>query len=423
MGWEKYCESEYWHEAANLFPPMTPAELESLAEDILAHGLQNPVVLFEGKVLDGRNRVLACQLACQHEKIEPRFVQWHRNGISPSRYVVSQNLTRRQLSYDQRAGLALKLRPLLAKEATQRKGGRPKKGVKPSAETRSVSGKSATLAAEHFGIGTRNLEDLIKVEKTQPGIADKLIEGKAKVGTLLSEWDTSEKKAKPRKTLAEKFRAPWFTILDAKKGYWQNQKRAWEMLGIEGDKGRGNHRSQPTTLGTAKNLPGTSVFDPVLAELIYQWFCPQFGRVLDPFAGESVKGIVAAKQGLDYTGIEVRPEQVAENRKQAKKVGVSPTWHCGSSAKLSDYVPNKKTFDLIFTSPPYWNLEEYNGGPEDLSCAKTYQDFITRYKDICRQAVARLKPNRFVVVKVGDFRPRKTDFQCNFLGDNLACFS
>ena len=68
--------------------------------------------------------------------------------------------------------------------------------------------------------------------------------------------------------------------------------------------------------GTAQMAPGTSIFDPVLCELIYRWFAPKAGVVLDPFAGGSVRGIVAARLGLTYVGIDLRAEQVAANREQ-----------------------------------------------------------------------------------------------------------
>jgi hypothetical protein len=61
---------------------------------------------------------------------------------------------------------------------------------------------------------------------------------------------------------------------------------------------------------------GTSIFDPVLCELAYRWFSPVGGRVLDPFAGGSVRGIVAAALGRHYTGIDLRPEQIEANREQ-----------------------------------------------------------------------------------------------------------
>lgn len=61
---------------------------------------------------------------------------------------------------------------------------------------------------------------------------------------------------------------------------------------------------------------GTSIFDPVLCELAYRWFSPVGGRVLDPFAGGSVRGIVAAALGRRYTGIDLRAEQIEANRAQ-----------------------------------------------------------------------------------------------------------
>lgn len=73
---------------------------------------------------------------------------------------------------------------------------------------------------------------------------------------------------------------------------------------------------------------GTSIFDPVLCELAYRWFSPQGGRVLDPFAGGSVRGIVAAALGRHYTGVDLRGEQIEANRAQwpavAAQLGAAP---------------------------------------------------------------------------------------------------
>ena len=63
-------------------------------------------------------------------------------------------------------------------------------------------------------------------------------------------------------------------------------------------------------------ISGTSIFDPVLCELVYRWWSPKGGQVLDPFAGGSVRGIVAAALGRRYTGIDLRPEQIAANEAQ-----------------------------------------------------------------------------------------------------------
>jgi 1-aminocyclopropane-1-carboxylate deaminase/D-cysteine desulfhydrase-like pyridoxal-dependent ACC family enzyme len=71
--------------------------------------------------------------------------------------------------------------------------------------------------------------------------------------------------------------------------------------------------------GTQEYRPsnGTSIFDPVLCELAYRWFTPDGAAILDPFAGGSVRGIVAAMLGKRYTGIDLRAEQIAANEAQA----------------------------------------------------------------------------------------------------------
>jgi hypothetical protein len=71
--------------------------------------------------------------------------------------------------------------------------------------------------------------------------------------------------------------------------------------------------------GVGGDLPastGTSIFDPVLCEIAYRWFAPMSGVVLDPFAGGSVRGIVAAALGREYIGIDLRPEQIEANAAQ-----------------------------------------------------------------------------------------------------------
>jgi DNA modification methylase len=175
---------------------------------------------------------------------------------------------------------------------------------------------------------------------------------------------------------------------------------------------------------------GTSVFDPVLCELIYKWFCPAGGHVLDPFAGESTKGIVATKLGYQYTGIELRPEQIAANQRQAAKIGVTPNWLQGDSAQLDKLLPmemdgcieRRKEYDLIFTSPPYYDLEIYSESEKDGSAFESYTSFIVWYCDIFMQAVRRLKWNRFAVVKIGEIRDENGWYR-NFVGDNITCFT
>jgi hypothetical protein len=94
------------HPAADLFPMMTEDELQELAADIAANGLVHPIILDDQKqLIDGRNRLAACQIA----KVEPRFEQL--NGRDPLAYIVSANLARRNLTKGQQAMLAAMIYP------------------------------------------------------------------------------------------------------------------------------------------------------------------------------------------------------------------------------------------------------------------------------------------------------------------------
>lgn len=164
---------------------------------------------------------------------------------------------------------------------------------------------------------------------------------------------------------------------------------------------------------------GTSIFDPVLCELAYSWFCPPDGKVLDPFAGGSVRGIVANYLGRHYTGIDLRPEQIAANEAQAKTITPDnmPRWICGNS--LTD-IPQEQ-FDFVFSCPPYYDLEVYSEDAEDLSTFKTYEAFLTAYREIIKQCVDRLSDDRFACFCVGDIRDKKGIYR-NFVSDTIAAF-
>ena len=166
---------------------------------------------------------------------------------------------------------------------------------------------------------------------------------------------------------------------------------------------------------------GTSIFDPVLCELIYRWFCPPNGAILDPFAGGSVRGIVASHLGRSYTGIDLRAEQVEANKAQldiAKKP--YPTWLCGDSRSMAKLLPPKSTFDLVFSCPPYWNLEVYSEDERDLSTLGR-EGFFEAQADIIRLACSRLSQDRFAAWVVGDVRDAK-GFYVNIPGRTVQSF-
>lgn len=153
------------------------------------------------------------------------------------------------------------------------------------------------------------------------------------------------------------------------------------------------------------NLSGTSVFDPVLCEVIYNWFCPEKGIVFDPFAGGSVRGVVAEMLGLHYIGIDLSQAQVDANQINADQLGVCPVWHCDDSRNADLYLPDGSA-DLVFSCPPYHNLEKYSDHPQDLS-NMNYADFLAAYTEIIETACGKLKKNRFAVFVVGEIRDQK----------------
>ena len=102
------------HPVADLFPMMTDDELNDLAEDILANGLIHPVVVDEeGRLVDGRNRLAACQRV----GVVPQFVAL--NGHDPVAFIIGANVTRRHLSKGQQAMAVAKARRLCPKDTVR----------------------------------------------------------------------------------------------------------------------------------------------------------------------------------------------------------------------------------------------------------------------------------------------------------------
>nr|WP_325297137.1 ParB N-terminal domain-containing protein [uncultured Dysosmobacter sp.] len=278
--------------------------------------------------------------------------------------------------------------------------------------------------------------------------------------------NAAEKEA-ARITLQQRFLISPFTIMDARSGFWAERKKAWKALGIRSEIGRGADddktergltfakSSQPPAAYNAKNAyekkvgqkiswdeftelfpeamqqGGTSIFDPVLCEVAYRWFCPQGGSVLDPFAGGSVRGIVAALTGRHYTGVDLSARQIeanAENWEEITHESVlgagggydvpAPRWINGDSTHIQELAPGQ--YDLLFTCPPYADLEVYSDRPEDLS-NKDYPEFLALYRDIIAKAAAMLKPDSFACIVVGDIRDPK-GFYRNFISDTIAAF-
>jgi hypothetical protein len=176
--------------------------------------------------------------------------------------------------------------------------------------------------------------------------------------------------------------------------------------------------------GGTEGSGGTSIFDPVLCELAYRWFSPPNGVVLDPFAGGSVRGIVAAALGRRYIGHELREEQVAANAAQWGEIGArrgwpAPRWIVGDSRNI-DKTCGDFEADFVFSCPPYADLEVYSDDESDLS-NMSYVDFLSAYREIIAKSCARLRDDRFACFVVGDIRDKRGMYR-NFVSDTIAAF-
>jgi len=96
------------HPYAEMFPRMNDKDCKALTASIREHGLEEPIVTYEGKILDGRNR----SAACTNAQVKPRYTKY--TGKDPLGYVVRKNLVRRHLTTSQRTMVASKMADLVA---------------------------------------------------------------------------------------------------------------------------------------------------------------------------------------------------------------------------------------------------------------------------------------------------------------------
>lgn len=174
---------------------------------------------------------------------------------------------------------------------------------------------------------------------------------------------------------------------------------------------------------------GTSIFDPVLCEIAYRWFSPPQAVIIDPFAGGSVRGIVAAKLNRRYIGIDLRAEQIEANNInwQAVQGGAltdvnaqtDPVWLTEDSHNI-DHILAGHEADFIFSCPPYAHLEVYSDDPKDLS-TMAYAEFKTAYAQIINKSCQLLKNHRFACFVVGEIRDKQGHYY-DFIGDTVQAF-
>lgn len=168
-------ELEY-HPASEIFPLMTDDQFEKLVGDIAEHGLLESIVLYEGKILDGRNRYRACRKLGIGFSTEEAWL----GEQSPVEYTLSKNLHRRHLTSAQRAALALDLLPALSERAAERQRWAGKKSEPDRIPEQKEKGEAAEIAAELVGLGSSTIQKAIAIQKRSPEVIDQMRTGELK---------------------------------------------------------------------------------------------------------------------------------------------------------------------------------------------------------------------------------------------------
>lgn len=190
------------HPAAELFPLMGADDLDALAADIKANGLRQPIVLDgEGRIVDGRCRFRACELA----KVEPVFTTL--NGEEPLAVVVSLNVHRRNLTKAQLAIAAREAWPLYE--------------VPTGAAAHGKSGKSSPTRTREelstlFGVSDKSIQ---QARALDDDLAAKVKTGDRSLADAYAEHQTRVDEAKRTDALtddlAERVRAEKLALAEA----------------------------------------------------------------------------------------------------------------------------------------------------------------------------------------------------------------
>lgn len=212
--------------------------------------------------------------------------------------------------------------------------------------------------------------------------------------------------------LSDRFIVPPFSVLHTQSGEWQRRKNFWRNLIGDNAESRENaqafdRQNSPSYMAKAMEAAGggTSILDPVLAELACRWFGIPGGTVFDPFAGDTVFGYVAASLGMQFTGIELRQEQVNLNQSRVDHNHLPAKYICDDALNMDDHI-KAESQDFVFSCPPYADLEVYSDLPADLS-NMSHGEFFKVYQAALTGLYRVLKNNRFAVITISEVRNKK----------------
>lgn len=194
--------------------------------------------------------------------------------------------------------------------------------------------------------------------------------------------------------------------------------RDWRRL--TGETGHTGARDQSFRADHNSVYTGThSVFPaPLMEMIIVRYGGPIGSKILDAFAGGPPRGLVSCIMGHEYTGFEIRQEQIDENEEVLKKLKLKGATYVKDDGR---YLNIDDTFDCAITCPPYFDLEVYSDQQDDISNLGSYSEFNASMYLSAHAHRERMKPGAFVCIIVGNFRDKKGEL-IDFPADTVENF-
>lgn len=164
-----------------------------------------------------------------------------------------------------------------------------------------------------------------------------------------------------------------------------------------------------------------SVFPiPLVEYILLRYGGEPGGKVLDAFAGGPPRAIGSALMGMEYHGVEIRHEQIEENKKVLEGLNLEGINYYLDDARFMQSL--KGQFDIGMTCPPYYDVETYSQHPDDLSNFISYGQFNFAMMQNALAYYDLIKPDAFVCIIVGNFRDKKSGALIDFRGDTVDNF-
>lgn len=217
-----------------------------------------------------------------------------------------------------------------------------------------------------------------------------------------------------------------YSVINTRDGKWQKLKKQWNyLLKEDGSTREEEEFSKRRNTGIQKrnneiptekqkqfmyNDKNISLFDPVISQLCYDWFCVKGGHVIDCCAGDTRKGNVIAHLGGTFTGIELRKEQVEHNNIKAEN---GSKWICDNGENILNHI-NEKSADMLLSCPPYFNLEVYSELENDISNSQNYDIFINSLKKMYIESIKCLKEDSFACIIIQNIRKVKSQLYIDY---------